>query len=552
MAALLDLLKRYGARIFSTAILDPPQHPLQNLPLWPPKTLPQLIHFYDHLTTHIVPGPRSLSYFIPMLLLPIALLIPPPSGHLHDRKNFTLSTKKLRLFFLPLVWACTLRAWLAMRGLDVISLDVALWFTYLLGTKDARLDFSRSVTVFSRSSSTDAAGGVKMDSQHSSSHCTPSSADCDDGEIQSTRRFRSYPSAGSLSDRLAWVFTLLVSIRLNGWCVDSRSHDVRQIHAPPSPTRTRYTLDLLPMLLLNIFVFFPILTVLVHRDPAITSVSSLDLPQSTLESSLASRIKPKNITNLTPMTLTLYTYVTLTTAFNLELPFICLTNYLFKIPPDEWSPQNLAPYFGSFKEGVLDVGLRGLWGKWWHQYMRFTCGGVAEGIVNLVASGSRSEQPLEKDQSITNVKLNTFGGAEPSASHVSYNRTRTKDAATILIAFTLSGLTHTGMVPPAHDQAMEFRMRILSFFLLQGVGIIVEELAWSIARKRPKHSQGSGEIQTKNKSVKEASVSAKAVKRVAHLSFVLFWLWLVSVPLLVPVFDGLGWWVVGIPTAWWV
>ena len=32
--------------------------------------------FYHHLTQHIVPGPQSLSYFVTLLILPLALLIP--------------------------------------------------------------------------------------------------------------------------------------------------------------------------------------------------------------------------------------------------------------------------------------------------------------------------------------------------------------------------------------------------------------------------------------------------------------------------------------------
>ena len=54
-------------------------------------TLAELTSFYNHLTLHIVAGPRSFSYFIPLLLLPISLLIPPP----------VLSHNALRSLILP-------------------------------------------------------------------------------------------------------------------------------------------------------------------------------------------------------------------------------------------------------------------------------------------------------------------------------------------------------------------------------------------------------------------------------------------------------------------
>ena len=183
--------------------------------------------------------------------------------------------------------------------------------------------------------------------------------------------------------------------------------------------------------------------------------------------------------------------------------------------------------------------------------MRFTCGGVAEGIVQLVASNIPSQQPVTEEKFISSGELDTGGENESHTRRAPQTKSRAKDGATILIAFALSGLTHTGMVPPAHAQAMEFRVRVVLFFLLQGVGIIVEELAWRICGSDPKVSQDEGEMRSDYNGSQEQRMSSKAVKRTVHLSFVLFWLWIVSVPLLVPVFDGLGWWRVGVPMAWW-
>merc|ERR1712070_102076 len=91
----------------------------------------QAVIFYDHLTHHIVPGPQSISYLVPLVLLPTALLIP----------RSTLSRCQNYLVFMPVITACIAHAWWAMGGVDVISVDVLLWSLLLLVLQDPWKDF---------------------------------------------------------------------------------------------------------------------------------------------------------------------------------------------------------------------------------------------------------------------------------------------------------------------------------------------------------------------------------------------------------------------------
>ena len=98
-------------------------------------SLSELKRLYFDLITTIVPGPASLTYFIPLLLLPLGLLVPPS----------VLSHTQLCTIVLPISILATASAWYDLGGNDVISTD-SLYLTFFLYLfKDPRRDFRRII-----------------------------------------------------------------------------------------------------------------------------------------------------------------------------------------------------------------------------------------------------------------------------------------------------------------------------------------------------------------------------------------------------------------------
>ena len=292
-----------------------------------------LIQFYDYLTRHVVPGPRSISYFIPFLLLPVALLIPPS----------VMSHRQLYLVFLPLIYACQIHAWLQIGGLEVISLTLSLWTFVLLVLRDPRRTHRR-IRLTARSST-----GKDLE------------------RWRNTLVEEGYPQ--SLAKRIPWVLTLLVSIRLAGWKIGDPSHDRTQ----PTPRLTRVAFSKHALIIIaQAFAILDAASCYVLTDPYFVtpgmSVDELFPPPSkdlpTLLNAL--RILPPRLLRSTAIAGQVYAMVT--SMFYLPtLPVLGLN--AIGMLPDEWSPHTWPVFFGSFS-AVGERGLRGLWGSWWHHLNR--------------------------------------------------------------------------------------------------------------------------------------------------------------------------------------
>jgi hypothetical protein len=159
---------------------------------------------YTYLTQHIVLGPQSFSYFIPIILLPITRLIP----------RAILSKWQSICLFMPLMVASTIHAWTQMGGVDVICVDILLWALYLLVLKDPWKDFLYV--------------GLSNGKQ-------------DDTDVQNGEMAEVRPYPSTLSERIPWVRTLLISIGPQGWKIEKHSHDVRQRPINRTTTRAAFT-----------------------------------------------------------------------------------------------------------------------------------------------------------------------------------------------------------------------------------------------------------------------------------------------------------------------
>ena len=449
--------------------------PTVNLPL---DDLPVLYH---NLTHHLIPGPQSMSYAIPLLLLPFALAIPPER----------MTHQALRLTFLPIMYACILHAWWRIGGLDVISVTSGLWCTSVIGIRDVRRDARR---VFWRARVEDPrekeSGGVRRletegprsvsgedmregslrqrrvgqppenrveakdeptiqaprDEEISTEDDESSTAE--DGEVIEEH----YPIDG-LRKRWKWILVLLVSLRLVGWRVGDRSHDRTQPYKPM--TRLAYikhasSVALLGYLVLDAsFLYVPC-------DPYFT-VSGIGVDDPYLPSSCASNPFFNLLQDLPPRllrccALAAQIFALVSGGFYLSTIPAVLANAL-GLFPEEWSPHAWPHFYGSFS-AVYDRGLRGLWGTWWHQMEREITGNTGRALA-------------------------VFLGLPP--------RSFARYTFMVATAFFLSGTVHMGMIPPQplsrNMSAHMMRLYIGGFFWSQVPGIGIETLVSKLASR---------------------------------------------------------------------
>ena len=292
-----------------------------------------LTQFYDHLTHHIIAGPQSISWFVPFLLLPTALLIPPS----------ILSHRQLCVLFLPAIYAYQVHAWLQIGGIEVLSMTLTLWAFVLLALRDPRRTYRR----------------LRVQ--------VPRAADEPSGKRQEEFVEERYPE--DLGKRVQWVLTLLVSIRLTGWKNGDPSHDKTQ--PPKILSRSAFLRHALGILAKS-YLIMDATSCYVHTDPYFhASNMSVDAPFPPPTPGMPTlliilRLLPPRV--LRSAILAGQVYAMVTSMFYLPTPPAVGLNAI-GILPDEWSPHTWPVFFGKFS-AVGERGLRGLWGSWWHHMNR--------------------------------------------------------------------------------------------------------------------------------------------------------------------------------------
>ena len=390
---------------------------------------------YSYLTHHIIPGPQSFSYFIPLLLLPITLLIP--------RK--TLSRWQSITVFIPIMLVATLHAWWKMKGVDVISVDVLLWALFLLVLKDPRNDFR-----FVKLGNGDEGGistrnpvdkikdgkdvGINDGSTGEHSIVSNNCENDSDSRVQG----QSYPSGpSSFWKHLTWVCTLLVSIRLDNWKIGLSAHDQRQPPPPAFANRMAFVAQTLISFIRG-YMILDLTTAYISYDPYFTDLSlSIFSP---LPFRLLSFLPPQLLRS---MIIGVQAWALISQMFYLPC-LLPVSLHALGLLADEWSPHNWATYFGS-PDAIFLHGIRGFWGEYSHQTMRHSSSGPGYAIADA---------------------FSLRGG-----SLLRY-------AVITTVAFGLNGVVHMGLVPPeplhATVDANTIRLYVAAFFWVQPVAMLTE------------------------------------------------------------------------------
>ncbi|KAL8678696.1 MAG: hypothetical protein Q9186_004971 [Xanthomendoza sp. 1 TL-2023] len=327
-----------------------------------------------------------------------------------------------------------------MGGVDVISVNVLQWSFVLLVCYDPRRTFTR----FRR---------TQPRSLHKKSN--------NKNELPPYEE-EAYPI--NLSKRIPWVLTLLISLRLTNWKTGHPSHDRNQPVKPIS--RTAFFTHAI-ILALQSFLILDLTSLLTQQDPY------FHIPNTSITSPLPPPI-PHILTLLLPprlirtTILALQSYALITQGGSLPTLPILLLNTC-NLWPDEWTPHTWPIFFGPFS-AVTKTGLRGLWGRWWHQTNRYL---ATPGRVMVAKRVART-----KDDAMTAVGY----------------------LLQVVSAFGLSGFMHMGLIPPEPQgtemSAGEMRMYVAGFFWMQAVGIGCEVSVARIFRSRRWNSSIWGRLGT--------------------------------------------------------
>lgn len=409
---------------------------------------------FDYVATHIVPLPNSPSYFLAVLLLPTALLIPPS----------VLSHRALCALFLPLIYALQLHACFQMGCVDLVMVDLALWSFHLLAFRDPRQDFKQT--------------GLKK-------HSPPVTQD----SKKATRLEiweQGYPA--DLAPRISWVFSLLLAFRFTNWKIGKATHDREQPYRGIS--RLEY-LKKTSFQILQSFVLMDLAATYIQTDPYFFKNINITtpFPPSTSSTPIALeilRLLPPRVVRMSALG------AQICSAVNIMFVLPALIGTAINVLPDHWSPHNWPHIFGPFS-AIIENGLRGLWGSFWHQTTRHMA-------------------------SVPGRALNELAGI-PTSSTIGY-------VSLVTSAFLFTGILHTGLVPlqPLKPDftANELKLYIAFFFWVQVIGICIELLGAKIFR----------------------SVSMK-LPSILRDAMVIIWTagWLgFTLPLLAIPFRGLGYW----------
>jgi hypothetical protein len=374
---------------------------------------------YDKLVNQIVPGPQSLSYFLPLLILPLAFCIPP----------WIASKQTLCMVTLPIITASLIHAWIVMGGIDVISFDLLLHAYHLLLFNDPRRDFKRMIEIPKT---------VLVKTQTSGLDNT--------GKDEPTTKYIEQPYPTKWSERLPWIGTLLISMRFIDWKIASPSHDTKQPARHPHPPSHFRFISTAVLRTITGYIVMDLTSAWTQQDPYFKTFGvGVD---SALPGSTGLSLVPPRLLRSTVMALQVWASV----GQQFQLPCILpVVLHYFGYIPDAWSPHLWPPFFGSFASIFTSpsslAAIRGFWGRYWHQTLRFYCS-----------------------------SLGVWSADKLNLRRKSWKRYALLSGTT----FFFSGVVHIGLVPPnpmfATDSANHIRGLILSFFWLQPVGFAVEML----------------------------------------------------------------------------
>jgi hypothetical protein len=292
-----------------------------------------------------------LAHLSAVTLLFSALLIPPSK----------LTYTQLALAFLPPIWACHIYSWSV--GLGFLGAVQALWATELLLFQNPREKF---LVIYHQPSPVWPSLKAKVDKSESGSNSNAQSKK-DDKKGQVWKQ--PYPS--KFWKRCSWVFKLYVSMRYVGWDVGSRTPSPH-ISSPPMKRQSRTSWLLRNTLLAGLcFLAVDGTTAYQHLDPYFQIETPID---SSFPPRLATFLSRYGLGLLLPrlgriVVLGVRQYAVFM-LINRVLAIIHVSLGGLGILDEWWGGAESWPMLIGSPLVVWNNGLRGFWGRGWHQLFR--------------------------------------------------------------------------------------------------------------------------------------------------------------------------------------
>lgn len=264
--------------------------------------------------------------------------------------------------------------------------------------------------------------------------------------------WQSYPN--DLRHRLDWVIDLCTSFRGPGWNWHIQSLPAADYPAPslrPAPPSSSKLLTRITIRdFLTWYLVVDIIKTAMMNDPYFWGVAPLSSPAPNAFYLPSIVINTPHLIKLYRLLLSLAAVVSaLSLIFSLcplvfatLFPLLTLSQYTCA-PLSQ--PLLYPPYWGDFTTSVLDKGLAGWWGKWWHQMFRMGISEPWRVLIEKLAWNARSQKS----------KL-----------------------LQLVIAFGISGTIHAGASYTAFNPETRPLSGPFAFFFSQAFGILAEQFVF--------------------------------------------------------------------------
>ncbi|KAK4569793.1 hypothetical protein LTR86_002762 [Recurvomyces mirabilis] len=442
------------------------------------RTPREAVLYYDQVYFDLINNGKAHPFVYPWVTVGAAVII----GYLliDHRKSPWLQWARWPVF----AFLCLFQGWCIATnrarhcasafGVGLLSFWGTLWVAAIMIANDCQRDFKRierrsdTTERFANNDtngSTSAVEQKELNARKSrpTAQGSDGSSDGKHNESRDELAWQEYPS-GPLIARLDWVADCFCSFRGVGWNwqtsgippppqwaqtqlgdtsnTDNTTNDSRYTKSRTGIRRFFTRADLLRdclICLASTYFILDFTVTLMHRDPYFVGYTTAPAPTHLPQMIQNSHFLTKSFRLLLSLT---GIYTALYSIFKLgPLFFGCLLGpKVLGLRGEAW--MNPADMFGSYIM-ILDKGLAGWWGGWWHQTFRY--GFEAPATATLAATG------IEKKS--TKGRL-----------------------VSLCIAFFLSGCVHAC---GSYTQLGDTRPLLgpMQFFLLQAVGIMVQTVA---------------------------------------------------------------------------
>jgi Membrane bound O-acyl transferase family len=255
--------------------------------------------------------------------------------------------------------------------------------------------------------------------------------------------------------RLDWVIDLCTSFRGPGWNWHIQTLPAAEYPSPSMPSNSLSSTQPLTRIAIRNFLTWYLVVDIVKtaamNDPYFWGIAPLSSPAPNAAYLPSIVINSQPLTKLYRLLLSLAAVISaLSFIFTLcPLFFACLVPFLkldqyTRAPLRE--PLLYPPYWGDFATDVLDKGLAGWWGKWWHQMFRMGVTDPSRALIEKLGWSPRS---------------------------------RKSRLLQLLIAFGTSGTLHAGASYTSNPETRPLSGSF-SFFLSQAFGILAEQFMFKM------------------------------------------------------------------------